>query len=87
VQAYNTQIAVEPNFQLIVGQTVTPAANDKQQMTPLVEAIREHPDRNRKKFWRTADIARRETSSTCGRSESKIRGHGEAKARRATGAL
>jgi len=26
VQAYNTQIAVEPNFQLIVGQTVTPAA-------------------------------------------------------------
>jgi len=41
VQAYNTQIAVEPNFQLIVGQTVTPAANDKQQMTPLVEAIRE----------------------------------------------
>src|ERR1700694_2111413 len=41
VQGYNTQIAVEPNFQLIVGQTVTPAANDKQQMTPLVEAIRE----------------------------------------------
>jgi transposase len=41
VQAYNTQIAVEPNFQLIVGQTVTPVANDKQQMTPLVEAIRE----------------------------------------------
>jgi hypothetical protein len=41
VQAYNTQIAVEPNFQLIVGQTVTPAANDKQQMTPLVEAIGE----------------------------------------------
>jgi hypothetical protein len=41
VQAYNTQIAVEPNFQFIVGQTVTPAANDKQQMAPLVEAIQE----------------------------------------------
>jgi hypothetical protein len=41
VQGYNTQIAVEPVFQLIVGQTVTQAANDKQQMTPLVEAIRE----------------------------------------------
>jgi transposase len=41
VQAYNTQIAVEPMFQLIVGQTVTPAANDKQQMRPLVEAIQE----------------------------------------------
>jgi transposase len=41
VQGYNTQIAVEPNFQLIVGQTVTPAANDKQQVVPLVEAIQE----------------------------------------------
>jgi transposase len=39
VQAYNTQLAVEPVLQLIVGQTVTPAANDKQQMTPLIEAI------------------------------------------------
>jgi transposase len=41
VQAYNTQIAVEPNFQLIVGQTVTQAGNDKQQMEPLIEAIQE----------------------------------------------
>jgi len=41
VQGYNTQIAVEPVFQLIVGQTVTPAANDKQQMVPLIEAIEE----------------------------------------------
>jgi transposase len=39
VQGYNTQIAVEPVFQLIVGQTVTQAANDKQQMVPLIEAI------------------------------------------------
>lgn len=30
VQAYNTQIAVEPDLQLIVGQRVTQAANDKQ---------------------------------------------------------
>ena len=41
VQGYNTQIAVEPLFQLIVGQTVTQAANDKQQMVPLIEAIEE----------------------------------------------
>lgn len=41
VQAYNTQLAVEPNFQLIVGQTVTQAVNDKQQMVPLIEAIKE----------------------------------------------
>ena len=39
VQGYNTQIAVEPVFQLIVGQRVTQAANDKQQMVPLIEAI------------------------------------------------
>jgi transposase len=39
LQGYNTQIAVEPVFQLIVGQRVTQAANDKQQMVPLVEAI------------------------------------------------
>jgi hypothetical protein len=41
VQAYNAQMAVEPEFQLIVGQLVTQEVNDKQQMKPLVEAIRE----------------------------------------------
>jgi transposase len=41
VQGYNTQIAVEPVFQLIVGQRVTQAANDKQQMVPLIERIEE----------------------------------------------
>jgi len=41
VQAYNTQIAVESDLQLIVGQLVTQDANDKQQMKPVVEAIRE----------------------------------------------
>jgi transposase len=41
VQGYNTQVAVEPIFQLIVGQAVTQAANDKQQVEPLVEAIEE----------------------------------------------
>jgi transposase len=41
LQGYNTQIAVEPVFQLIVGQRVTQAANDKQQMVPLVKAIEE----------------------------------------------
>jgi len=41
VQGYNTQIAVEPVFQLIVGQQVTQAANDKQQLVPLLERIEE----------------------------------------------
>jgi hypothetical protein len=37
VQAYNAQIAVEPVLQLIVGQAVTQAANDKEQLPPMVE--------------------------------------------------
>jgi transposase len=41
VQAYNAQIAVEPDFQLIVGQLVTQEVNDKRQMQPVVEVIRE----------------------------------------------
>jgi transposase len=41
VQAYNTQIAVEPDFQWIVGQRVTQATNDKQQLAPTVQAVEE----------------------------------------------
>src|SRR5258706_14671636 len=41
VQGYNTQVAVEPVFQLIVGQTGTQAANDKQQLEPWIEPIQE----------------------------------------------
>jgi transposase len=41
VQAYNAQAAVEPDFQLIVGQTVTQAANDKEQLLPMVTLIEE----------------------------------------------
>ena len=44
LQGYNTQIAVEPVFQLIVGQRVTQAANDKQQMVPLIKAIEEQSE-------------------------------------------
>lgn len=39
VQAYNAQVAVEPDFQLIVGQAVTQAANDKEQVVPMMETI------------------------------------------------
>jgi IS5 family transposase len=41
LQAYNAQIAVEGDFQLIVGQAVTQAVNDKQQVKPMVQAIKE----------------------------------------------
>lgn len=39
VQAYNAQAAAEPDRGLIVGQLVTQAANDKEQLKPMVEAI------------------------------------------------
>jgi transposase len=39
VQGFNAQAAVEPDLQLIVGQTVSQAANDKEQLQPLVEAV------------------------------------------------
>jgi len=39
VQGYNAQAAVEPKLLLIVGQSVTEAANDKQQLMPMVEIM------------------------------------------------
>jgi transposase len=39
IQGYNAQAAVEPDLQLIVGQSVTPASNDKQQLVPMLETI------------------------------------------------
>ena len=41
VQAYNAQAAVEPKLQLIVGQTVTQAANDKEQLIPMLATMAE----------------------------------------------
>jgi transposase len=39
VQAYNAQIVVEPEWQLIVGQAVTQAANDKEQVAPMMAVV------------------------------------------------
>ena len=41
VQAYNAQAAVEPVLQLIVGQALTQQGNDKQQLIPMIERVRE----------------------------------------------
>jgi transposase len=41
VQAYNAQAAVEPGLQLIVGQMVTQAANDKEQLLPMIKVIQQ----------------------------------------------
>jgi transposase len=39
IQGYNAQAAVEPSLHLIVGQTVTAASNDKQQLAPMLEVM------------------------------------------------
>jgi hypothetical protein len=39
VQGYNAQASVEPEMLLIVGQSVTEAANDKQQLEPMAEIM------------------------------------------------
>jgi transposase len=39
VQGFNAQAAVEPTLLLIVGQSVTEAANDKKQLMPMLELI------------------------------------------------
>jgi transposase len=41
VQGYNAQAAVESSLQLIVGQDVTQAANDKEQIKPMIAVIEE----------------------------------------------
>jgi transposase len=44
VQAYNAQAAVEPDLQLIVGQTVTAAPNDKEQLLPMLEVVEQQSE-------------------------------------------
>jgi len=39
LQGYNAQVAVEAETQLIVAQTVTQAANDKQQLIPMIDEV------------------------------------------------
>ncbi len=41
VQAYNAQAAVEPVLQLIVGQALTQQANDKKQLLPMIDTVRQ----------------------------------------------
>ena len=54
VQGYNCQIAVEENFQLIVGQAVTQKTNDKEQLEPRCKPSKSRQDRSQGKFWPTA---------------------------------
>jgi transposase len=50
VQAFNAQVAVESVSQLIVGQTVTQEANDKQQMGPMVTIIKQQAGKKPKEL-------------------------------------
>lgn len=43
-QCYNAQAAVDTDSMLIVGGYVTPACNDKQQITPMLAVLAAHPD-------------------------------------------
>ena len=40
VQGYNAQIAVEPALGLIVAQALTQEANDKNQLLPMIDAVK-----------------------------------------------
>lgn len=55
VQGYSAQAAVEEDFQLIVGQSVTQEANDKRQVEPMVEVIKEQSLQNPKELLADSD--------------------------------
>jgi hypothetical protein len=46
VQAYNAQAAVDSHNQVIVAAAITPQTNDKQQMIPMIQAVKENTGRN-----------------------------------------
>ena len=82
VQGYNTQVAVEPLFQLVVGQTVTQAANDKQQMVPLIEAIEEQSGQRPKEVLTDSGYCSEENLKyLVKRSDGRVRGDGKTETR------
>jgi hypothetical protein len=88
VQAYNTQIAVEPNLQLIVGQTVTQAENDKQQMEPLVKAIQQQSGQQPKQVLADSGYCSDGNLRFLAKKEDRrVRRHGKVEARRAATTL
>ena len=61
LQGYNAQAAVEPTLQLIVGQAVTDATNDKRQLMPMLEIMEAQSGQRPTEVLPTAVIARRRT--------------------------
>jgi hypothetical protein len=63
VRGYNSQAAVEPGLHLIVEQSVTPAANNKQQLEPMVQVIEQQSGQRPAGILADGGIARRRTWS------------------------
>jgi transposase len=78
VQAYNAQAAVEPEMGLIVGQLVTQAANDKEQLKPMVEAIEAQSGQRPEAILADSGYSSEENLrylESADRSEKKIEGY------------
>ena len=54
-QCYNVQAAVDAESQVIVAQGVTNSASDRQQLTPLVKAIKENTGRQARELSADGD--------------------------------
>ena len=93
VQGYNAQAAVEPDLQLIVGQTVTQATNDKQQLMPMVEVIERQSGQRPEEILADSGYCSEKNSGRsgigrpAGATHRRIYRHGTAEARRVSGSL
>jgi transposase len=62
VQAYNAQAAVDAHDQVIVAAEITQQTNDKQQLIPMIQAVKKNTDRNPKTatmdngYWDTESL-------------------------------
>ena len=90
VQGYNAQAAVEPTLLLIVGQSVTEAANDKQQLMPMVELIEQQSGQRPEAiladngYCSEENLEHLESAEATGASDRGVHRDGQAKAWRAS---
>jgi hypothetical protein len=70
LQGYNAQMAVEPVLQLIVGQAVVQAANDKKQLLPMIATVEEQSEQKLEQVL--ADSGYTSDASLKGVAEAKV---------------
>jgi hypothetical protein len=90
VQGYNAQAAVEPGLQLIVGQTVTQATNDKEQLMPMVEVIERQSGQRPEEILADSGYCSEknlEALESASQPHGRLYCHGTAEARRVSGGL